>query len=67
MTRDKVEQTIEYLDSNQVIRKNKIINNWYSIYCPFHNDGNEKKASFGVNLISTYANVPSSFTCVYLI
>lgn len=45
-----VEKIVDKLDELQLIRKNKIIGNWYSIYCPFHNDGNEKKPSCGVLL-----------------
>ena len=43
-------QIIDVLDSNGLIRKNRIIGNYYSIYCPFHSDGNERKPSCGVLL-----------------
>jgi len=39
---------VEKLDELGYIRANRIINSYYSIYCPFHNEGQEKKASFGI-------------------
>lgn len=39
---------LEKLESLGYIRLGRIINNYYQIYCPFHNDGNERKASCGV-------------------
>ena len=41
-------QVVEKLDQLGYIRANRVINSYYSIYCPFHNNGNERKASFGV-------------------
>lgn len=41
---------LEKLESLGFIRLNKIINSYYSIYCPFHNNGNERKPSCGVLL-----------------
>lgn len=41
---------VDTLASFGLLRSNKIINNYYSIYCPFHNDGNERKASFGISI-----------------
>lgn len=39
---------VEKLNELGYIRANRIINNYYSIYCPFHNNGNERKPSFGI-------------------
>lgn len=43
-------EALQKLESMKLIRLNRIIGNWYSIYCPFHNEGNEKKPSCGVLL-----------------
>lgn len=55
------------------IRTNRVINSYYSIYCPFHNDGNERKPSFGVLLKEEIRNgqkYPEGwchcFTCGYV-
>ena len=50
LTYDQVVQAIDALDSYGYIRKKKIIGDWYSIYCPFHKDGQERKPSCGVLL-----------------
>lgn len=39
-----------------LVRPNKIINNYYSIYCPFHNNGQERKPSCGVLIHDEYRN-----------
>lgn len=51
-----VEKILEVLSSHELIRTNKITGNWYTIYCPFHNMGNEKKPSCGVLLKDEYRN-----------
>lgn len=63
---------LEKLESEGFIRLNKITNNYYSIYCPFHNNGNEKKPSCGVLIHEEYRNgnkYPTGwchcFTCGY--
>lgn len=38
------------------IRPNKIIINYYSIYCPFHSGGQERKPSCGILLHDEYRN-----------
>lgn len=43
-------QIIDTLDSHGLIRKNRVIGNYYSVYCPFHSNGQEKKPSCGVLL-----------------
>ena len=47
---------VEILAQHNIIRTNRIIGNYYSIYCPFHNNGNERKASCGVLLHDEYKN-----------
>lgn len=39
-----------------LVRPNRLINNYYSIYCPFHNNGQERKPSCGVLLRDEYRN-----------
>lgn len=41
---------LEKLESYGFIRLHKISNDYYQIYCPFHNNGNERKPSCGVLL-----------------
>ena len=43
-----VVSVVEKLGEAGFIRPNRIMNNYYSIHCPFHNDGNERKPSFGI-------------------
>lgn len=50
MTRQDVEAVVDKLDEMRLIRKHRITNNWYTIYCPFHRDGQEKRPSCGVLL-----------------
>lgn len=50
MTADEIRSVVDKLSEFQLIRPNKIINSYYSCYCPIHNDGNERKASFGILL-----------------
>lgn len=50
VTYDQAVQVVEALDAQGYIRKKKITGNWYTIYCPFHGGGNEKKPSCGVLL-----------------
>lgn len=49
-----VEKLVELLGSCDAIRINRKLDEWYSIYCPFHNHGQEKKASAGLSLLDTY-------------
>ena len=63
---------VEKLDSFGYIRKNRIIGDYYSIYCPFHNDGHERRASFGILIRDQVRNgrvYPAGFshcfTCNY--
>lgn len=43
-----VEQVIEKLDSLGYLRKKRRVGDWYTVYCPFHKDGNERKPSCGI-------------------
>ena len=47
---------VDRLDSIGLIRKSKVVNRWYSIYCPFHNDGNERKPSAGILIEEEFRN-----------
>lgn len=49
-------QIVDTLASMGYIRPNRVINNYYSIYCPFHNNGQERKASFGILLEAEHRN-----------
>ena len=51
-----MDTVIDILDEHGLIRKVKPIGDWYRIYCPFHNDGNEKKPSCGVRRVDSYKN-----------
>lgn len=50
LTRNDIEIIVDKLDMQGLIRKGKITSNWYTIHCPFHNNGNERKPSCGVLL-----------------
>lgn len=52
----KVTKALEILASFELIRIKKPVGDWYSMYCPFHNNGNEKKPAFGVLLREQYKN-----------
>lgn len=45
-----IEEKVEKLDEFGLIRKNKIVGHYYQIYCPLHNDGNERRPSAGILL-----------------
>ena len=50
MTRDQVISVVEKLDSSNLIRKGRVSGDWYTIHCPFHSNGQEKKPSCGILL-----------------
>lgn len=56
MTRDQVEMIVDKLDDLGYIRKGRISGDWYTIHCPFHGNGQEKKPSCGVLLVDQYKN-----------
>lgn len=43
-------EVLQVLEQNGLIRMNKQTGNYMQIYCPIHNDGNERKPSCGVLL-----------------
>lgn len=45
-----IQEIVDKLDEFGVIRKSRIIGDYYQIYCPLHNDGHEKKPSSGILL-----------------
>lgn len=51
-----VEKILLTLENHNLIRTNKPRGSWYSIYCPFHSGGEEKKPSCGVLLHDEYRN-----------
>lgn len=56
---------LEKLSEQNLIRLNKPLGRYYSIYCPFHSDGNERRPSCGVLLHDEYRNgqyYPAGFT-----
>ena len=56
LTRNDIETIVDLLDSSEYIRKSRITGDWYQIYCPFHNNGQERKPSCGVLLQEQYKN-----------
>lgn len=49
-------EAVELLSKYGFIRTDKIRNNYYSIRCPFHGDGNERRPSCGILLYSETRN-----------
>ena len=47
---------LERLQSDGYVRLHRVTGNYYQCFCPFHNDGNERKASCGVLLRDEYKN-----------
>lgn len=67
-----IERILQQLSNQGLVRLNKPLGRYYSIYCPFHNDGNERKPSCGVLIHSEVRNgtvYPEGFvhcfTCGY--
>lgn len=56
LTKETVVTALELLSSLGLVRLNRISGDWYSMYCPFHNNGNEKKPAFGVLLVAQHRN-----------
>ena len=44
------EEILQFLESLHLIRLNRPMGDWYSIYCPKHADGQERRPSCGVSL-----------------
>lgn len=51
-----VEKVLDKLNELGYIRLNRITGDYYSIYCPIHNNGQERKPSCGVLLHDVYKN-----------
>ena len=49
-----VELILNKLEDMQLVRLNRPIGDWYSVACPIHNNGQEKKPSCGVLLHDQY-------------
>lgn len=47
---------VDKLESLGLVRTVKVSGDWYQMYCPFHNKGNEKKPSFGILVRDQYRN-----------
>ena len=47
---------VEKLNSLGYIKASRVIGDYYQIYCPFHNDGNEKRPSCGILLHDIHRN-----------
>lgn len=65
-----VAEVLEKLSDLNLVKLNRITGKYYSIYCPFHNDGNERHPSCGVLLEDEVRNGESykagfwhCFTC----
>lgn len=72
MEQQKVENALNHLERLGAIRLNKPGGDYYQMYCPFHNNGQERKPSFGVLLRDqlrngryTEAGFAHCFTCGY--
>lgn len=51
-----VEKVLDKLNELGFVRLNRITGDYYSIYCPIHNNGQERKPSCGVLLHDVYKN-----------
>lgn len=51
-----VEKILRKLEDLQYVRLSKITGDYYTVYCPFHKDGQERKPSCGVLLRDQYKN-----------
>ena len=67
-----VEKVLRKLEEHQLVRLHKITGDYYTIYCPIHKDGQERKPSCGVLLHDKYRNGQSypagfchCFSCGY--
>ena len=51
-----IEAVLSIMSSQGLIRLNRKMDKYYSVYCPIHNGGNERKPSCGVLLETEYRN-----------
>ena len=47
---DTITSIVDKLSSFGLIRTNKVSGDWYQCYCPIHNEGKERKPSFGISI-----------------
>ena len=47
---------LETLSNHGLVRLNKDRGNWYSVYCPFHSNGQERRPSCGVSTVMQIRN-----------
>lgn len=51
LTREDIETVLDYMDKHDLIRLAQThTDKWQQLYCPFHNNGNERKPSCGCSL-----------------
>lgn len=55
MTEDQVLSVIRQLESSGLLRTKAPNGDWYQVYCPIHNNGQERKPSCGIALHDIYA------------
>lgn len=48
----RIQEVLEALSYHGLVKLHKPRGNWYTVHCPFHSDGNEKRPSCGVSLNS---------------
>lgn len=67
LSRTDIESALDYMDKAGLIRLARITGKWYQVYCPFHNNGQERKPSCGCALEGEYRNgveyQPGHFHC----
>ena len=58
LTRQDVEKALDYMEQSNLIRlaRSASSSNWQQLYCPFHNNGQERKPSCGCSLVSEIRN-----------
>lgn len=67
LTRNDIETALDYMENAGLVRLGRITGSWHQLYCPFHNDGQERKPSCGCSLEGEYRNGveyhPGTFHC----
>ena len=67
LTRNDIETALDYMDKAGLIRLGRPAGKWHQLYCPFHNNGQERKPSCGCSLEGEYRNgveyQPGTFHC----
>ena len=68
--RSDIETALTYMESNNLIRLGRSTSKWQQLYCPFHNDGQERKPSCGClleeetkNGVTYHAGFFNCFAC----